>query len=83
MDIFASNFKIFFNTILINERLKPLDMHKISGLTYDTVYDYKSGRSGPSAINLVKLINTFPQYTCYLLDMEPNKALLQQIIPKD
>lgn len=81
MDIFASNFQKKFCNILRNEDLKPSMNDKI-GITPDTAYDYRSGRSGPSAQNLVKIIKAFPQYTCYILDLDP-KELPRQIIIKD
>ncbi len=49
MDIFASNFKKKFNNILLNEDLKPSEMNKETGVSIDAVYDYRGGRSGPSA----------------------------------
>ncbi len=57
-------------------------MSKIAGLSSAITFDYGHGRSGPSAKNLVKIIQKFPKYTGYLLDLDLNK-LPQQITPKD
>jgi hypothetical protein len=61
-----STFQKKFCNILRNEGLKPFTSEEI-GITHDTAYDYRSGRSGPSAKNLAKIIKAFPQYTCYIL----------------
>jgi predicted transcriptional regulator len=81
MDIFASTFQKKFCNILRNEGLKPFTSEEI-GISHDAAYDYRSGRSGPSAKNLAKIIKTFPQYTCYIFDLDP-KGLPEQIILKD
>ena len=75
MDDFASNFQIKFKKIISAEKLTS---KKLGILTSDTFYDYKKGRSGPSAQNLVKIITAYPKYTCYLLDL-PNNKLPSQI----
>jgi hypothetical protein len=71
--------KLKFCNILRNEGLKSSTSEEI-GITADTAYDYRSGRSGPSAQNLVKIINAFPQYTCYILDLDPKKLPGQIIL---
>ncbi|WP_369177747.1 helix-turn-helix domain-containing protein [Candidatus Thiodubiliella endoseptemdiera] len=81
MDIFASNFKKKFNNILLNEDLKPSEMNKETGVSIDAVYDYRGGRSGPSAQNLAKILKKFPQYTCYIFDLD-SKTLPKQVFFK-
>lgn len=56
-------------------------MSNTAKITIDAVYDYKNGRSGPSAQNLAKIITALPKYTCYLLDLQPDQ-LSNQITPK-
>ncbi len=75
MDDFASNFQIKFKKIISAEKLTS---KKLGVLTSDTFYDYKEGRSGPSAKNLAKIIVAYPKYTYYLLDL-PNNNLPSQV----
>ncbi len=82
MDDFAKKFQKKFNGILKAEGIKPAQMSKIVGLSSAITFDYGHGRSGPSAKNLLKIIQKFPKYTGYLLDLDLNK-LPQQTTPKD
>ncbi|VVH64677.1 hypothetical protein BSPLISOX_1303 [uncultured Gammaproteobacteria bacterium] len=82
MEYFASIFKKKFNNILAAEKINATALANKAGITIVVSYDYRSGRATPSSLNLTKLIKAFPQYTCYLLDLDP-KELPKQIIFKE
>ncbi len=68
--------------MLSNENLNPARFAKVSNITMTAAYDYKYGRSVPSSANLYNILNAFPIYTCYLLDLDP-KEFSKQIIFKE
>ncbi|WP_122951683.1 helix-turn-helix domain-containing protein [Bathymodiolus thermophilus thioautotrophic gill symbiont] len=76
------DFTTKFNLILKNEDMTPTKMSEISGITRTAASDYKIGRSIPSVQNLIKIINAFPKYTLYILDLD-TRELPQQTFLKN
>ncbi len=49
-------------------------MSKKTGISYNTLYDYEKRPIGkPSLYNIKKIIEAYPKYTFYILDIEINK----------
>ncbi|SMN17090.1 hypothetical protein CRYPD_1430 [uncultured Candidatus Thioglobus sp.] len=82
MERFASIFSKRFNNVLIAEQINATELAAKAGITIVMSYDYKAARSAPSGYSINKIIKVFPQYTCYLLGLDP-KILSKQIILKD
>jgi hypothetical protein len=45
---------------------------------FSSADDYRSARAAPSGLSVIKIVKAFPQYTCYLLGLDP-KTLPEQI----
>lgn len=82
MKYFANIFKKKFNNILVAEKINATKLANKARITIVASYDYKNGRATPSSLNLTKIVKAFPQYACYLMDLDP-KELQKQITLKD
>jgi predicted transcriptional regulator len=69
MDKYAKKFQQKIINILKTENMRAIDFARRCNLTKDVIYDYRNGRAGPSAENVLKICHQFPHYTCYLLDL--------------
>ncbi len=74
-DINRLNDKI--DDIRTSEGLKYTQLSELIGIPYDTLHKYKSGKTKVSAELLVKICETFPQYTLWLMTGKTDKALGQ------
>ncbi len=82
MESFASVFSKRFNNILVAEKINATKLANKAKITIVISYDYKIARAAPSGLSLIKIVEAFPQYTCYLLGLDP-KTLPKQITLKD
>ncbi|CAC9994339.1 hypothetical protein [uncultured Gammaproteobacteria bacterium] len=82
MEHFASIFSKKFNNILIAEKINATELANKAKITTVISYDYRSARAAPSGLSVIKIVKAFPQYTCYLLGLDP-KTLPEQITFKD
>lgn len=83
MSDLGKNFRKKIIAIMRKENLSMTKFSKETGIKYSRVYHYTTQiKSNPSIDNVGRVINRFPWYTSYILDISPNK-LQKQITLKD
>ncbi|CAB5504932.1 hypothetical protein [uncultured Gammaproteobacteria bacterium] len=79
----GSQFAKKISTIMIVENLTLKQFSQRVDIPYNRCHDYKTRRkSNPSINNVFKVINAFPIYTCYIMNLDPTQ-LHDQIILKE
>ncbi|CAC9540298.1 hypothetical protein BHECKSOX_1450 [Bathymodiolus heckerae thiotrophic gill symbiont] len=79
----GKQFKNKILAIMATENIKMPEFSRRVDIPYNRIHDYIARpKSKPSIDNVGKVINAFPQYTCFILDLDP-KQLHKQIILKE
>lgn len=77
------NFKNKILSIMHAEKLTMSNFSREVDIEYCRIYHYVNyAKANPSIDNVVKVINRFPEYTSYILEIDL-KGLKKQIILKD
>ena len=79
----GKNFSKKIAAIILVEDINMAQFARITGVDYQRVHHYFTfPNAKPSINNVGMVLDAFPQYTCYILDLDP-KYLTKQIILKD
>jgi transcriptional regulator with XRE-family HTH domain len=60
-----------FKNVLKAENTTVAKFAKITDVHYTRLSEYHRGIINPSYVNLIKILEVIPEYTAYLLDIDP------------